>query len=212
MSVSRFISRGWGRIRTILKHHQFKNIAKSATVYYSAEVYNPDNLYMAENTNIDAGAIIMNTRAKLIMKKNSGAAVGLLVITGEHMSMVGTIRRFISNEDKDKMDANNEFDRDITVEEDVWIASNVTLLKGAAIGRGAIVGSGSVVRTSVPPYSVVIGNPAKVVGFVFTPEEIIEHEEMLYPPEERLPRELLEKNYEKYFLKRTKEIKSIVKL
>ena len=58
----------------------------------------------------------------------------------------------------------------------------------------------------------VIGNPAKVVGFSFTPEEIIEHEKVLYPEEERLPLELLEKNYNKYFISRIKEIKQFTRL
>lgn len=39
-------------------------------------------------TNIDAGATIMNTRAKFVMKKWSGAAIGLLAVTGNHMSVV----------------------------------------------------------------------------------------------------------------------------
>jgi hypothetical protein len=52
----------------------------------------------------------------------------------------------------------------------------------------------------------VVGNPAKVVGFTFSPEEIIEHEKALYSEKERLPLELLEKNYNKYYKKRLKEI------
>lgn len=193
-------------------NRKYPHIYETSSVAFSAKIYNADNLYMAEHTNISANSVIMNTRAKFIIKRNSGAAFGLTVITGGHMSHVGKIRRFITNKDKDELDTNHELDRDIIIDEDVWIASNVTLLKGITIGRGAIVGAGTVVRTPVPPYSVVIGNPAKVVGFVFTPDEIIEHEEELYPVEERLPRELLEKNYEKYFLKRIKEIKAFTKL
>jgi serine acetyltransferase len=99
----------------------------------------------------------------------------------------------------------------VIIEEDVWIAANVTLLKGVVVGRGAIVGAGAVCRNSVPPYSVVVGNPAKVVGFKFTPEEIIEHEKKLYPEEERLPMETLQKNYDKYFINSIKEIKQYLK-
>ena len=128
------------------------------------------------------------------------------------MSLVGTFRKSITNIDKDRLDVFKELDRDVIIEEDVWIASNVTLLKGVVIGRGSIVGSGSVVRTSIPPYSIVIGNPAKIIGFVFTPDEIVEHEKILYPIEERISRAILEKNYDKYFIKRYNEIKSITKL
>ena len=93
------------------------------------------------------------------------------------------------------------------VDEDVWIGANVSLLAGVHIGRGANIGTGAVIRHDVPPYAIVVGNPAKIVGFSFTPEEIIEHEKSLYSEEDRLPLEILEKNYSKYFLTRLKEIK-----
>ncbi|WP_448378345.1 acyltransferase [Fervidobacterium sp.] len=45
----------------------------------------------------------------------------------------------------------------------VWIGSRVTILKGVTIGDGSIVAAGSVVTRDVPPYSLVAGNPAKIV-------------------------------------------------
>ncbi len=44
-----------------------------------------------------------------------------------------------------------------------WIGGNTTILPGVVIGEGAIVGAGSVVSKSIPPYSVAVGNPAKVI-------------------------------------------------
>jgi acetyltransferase-like isoleucine patch superfamily enzyme len=46
------------------------------------------------------------------------------------------------------------------------IGANSTLLPGVVIGEGALVGAGSVVTHDVPPFAVVIGNPARVVGQV----------------------------------------------
>lgn len=46
---------------------------------------------------------------------------------------------------------------------DAWIGMNVIILKGVTIGEGAIVGAGSVVTKDVPAWTVVAGNPAKVV-------------------------------------------------
>ena len=45
----------------------------------------------------------------------------------------------------------------------VWIGFNAIILKGVTIGEGAIVGAGSVVTKDVPPWTVVAGNPARVV-------------------------------------------------
>lgn len=51
----------------------------------------------------------------------------------------------------------------IHIKDDVWINFNVTILKGVTIGRGAIVGAGSVVVKDVPDFTLVAGNPAKVI-------------------------------------------------
>lgn len=51
-----------------------------------------------------------------------------------------------------------------------WLGFNVSVLKGVTIGEGAVVGACSVVTRDVPPYTVVAGNPAKVI------REISQHE------------------------------------
>jgi UDP-2-acetamido-3-amino-2,3-dideoxy-glucuronate N-acetyltransferase len=49
------------------------------------------------------------------------------------------------------------------------IGANATILPGLEIGRGAMVGAGAVVTRSVPPHAVVMGNPARIKGYVQTP-------------------------------------------
>ena len=49
------------------------------------------------------------------------------------------------------------------IEDNVWIGERSTILKGVHIGKGSIVASNSVVVKDVPPYSIVAGNPAKIV-------------------------------------------------
>lgn len=91
------------------------------------------------------------------------------------------------------------WNRDVIVEKDVWIGCNVTLLSGVTIGRGSIVAAGAVVTKDVPFYSIVGGVPAKVLKFRWnTVEEIMKHEELLYPENERIPRDEIEKNLIKY--------------
>jgi maltose O-acetyltransferase len=54
-------------------------------------------------------------------------------------------------------------DRPILIEDDVWLGAGVTVLPGRRIGRGSIIGAGSVVATDIPPWSIAVGNPARVV-------------------------------------------------
>jgi acetyltransferase-like isoleucine patch superfamily enzyme len=52
----------------------------------------------------------------------------------------------------------------VWIEDYVWIGINVSILPGVRIGEGAIVGLGSVVSKDVEPLSIVMGNPAQVIG------------------------------------------------
>lgn len=63
----------------------------------------------------------------------------------------------------------------VHVEADAWVGAGSTLMKGVRIGEGAVVGAKSLVLKDVPPYSVVVGSPARVVSKRFTDEELREH-------------------------------------
>ena len=51
----------------------------------------------------------------------------------------------------------------IVVDRNVWIGADSIILPGVTIGEGAVIGAGSVVTKDVPPYTVAVGNPARVV-------------------------------------------------
>ena len=51
----------------------------------------------------------------------------------------------------------------IAIEDDVWIGASTVLLDGSVVGEGSIIGAGSVVNSTIPPYSIAIGNPARVI-------------------------------------------------
>lgn len=74
-----------------------------------------------------------------------------------------------------KLRANKIFDDAVPktiVENDVWIGHNATIIGGITIGSGAVVAACAVVVKDVPPYAVVGGNPAKIIRFRFTEEQI----------------------------------------
>lgn len=56
-----------------------------------------------------------------------------------------------------------ESQKGIVIEDDVWIGAGVRILDGVTIGSGCVVGAGSVVNKSLPPMSIAVGVPAKVI-------------------------------------------------
>ena len=61
---------------------------------------------------------------------------------------------------------------DIIIENDVWIGAHATIMSGVKISNGAIVGATATVTKDVPPYSIVVGNPAKIVKYRFSKKQI----------------------------------------
>jgi acetyltransferase-like isoleucine patch superfamily enzyme len=51
----------------------------------------------------------------------------------------------------------------ITVEDDVWLGAGAVVLDGVTIGKGSVIGAGAVVSKDIPPYSIAVGVPARVV-------------------------------------------------
>ena len=163
------------------------------------------NIYFGDHVNIDWNNILYVDAGKFVMKDYSGASVNFTVVTNNHVTQPGETIKDRGND--------NLVGRDVIVEEDVWIAANVTLLAGSHIGRGAIVGAGSVVAgKKIPPYAIVLGNPCKVVGFRFTPDEVLEHERIRYREEDRLPEALLRENFDNYYMKCRKNIKKFMSI
>ena len=61
---------------------------------------------------------------------------------------------------------------DTVIGNDVWIGQNAVILPGVHIGDGAIIGANSVVGSDIEPYSIVVGNPAKLLRKRFDDELI----------------------------------------
>jgi acetyltransferase-like isoleucine patch superfamily enzyme len=100
----------------------------------------------------------------------TGIMTGHGVHIGEHVLIANRV--FIAADDGHPLDptarrahlpASPGDIKEIWIEDDVWIGEGATVLKGVRIGKGAVVGANAVVTKDVPPFVVVVGNPAKVV-------------------------------------------------
>ena len=86
---------------------------------------------------------------------------------GDRVLVAGEVKIFDNNVHSTDYRHRNRLREDdirpVVVEEDVWIGINAIIMKGVTIGRGSVVAAGTVVTKDVPPFTIVAGNPAKVV-------------------------------------------------
>ena len=68
------------------------------------------------------------------------------------------------------VDPNNQYY--VKIENDVWICDGASILSGVTIGNGAVVAANALVTKDVPPYAIVAGVPAKIIGKRFEEDQI----------------------------------------
>lgn len=84
----------------------------------------------------------------------------------------------------------------INIQDDVWIGCRAVILSGVTIGQGAVVAAGAVVVHDVPPYSIVGGCPAKIIGYRFN-ERV--REKLLNLNYDRLTKQYIKNNLQYFY-------------
>lgn len=123
-----------------------------------------------KNVNIERGALFGNN---IEIGDNSGIGIDALldstggIIIGNNVMMGPDVMIFTQNhayEDINRpMIEQGSICSPVIIEDDVWIGARVIILPGTRIGKSAIIGAGAVVASDVPPFSVVGGNPARIL-------------------------------------------------
>ena len=117
-----------------------------------------------------------------IIQSKESVSIGNNVMISNNVLIVDNNNHPIEPEMRLKMSACEDFMNDelwswkyaeskpVIIEDNVWIGRDSRILKGVTVGKGSIVALGSIVTKDVPPYTIVAGNPAKVVKHLTPPE------------------------------------------
>lgn len=125
------------------------------------------------NVNLEKGASIP---LEMVIGNNSGIGVNCMVQgpieIGNDVMMGPEVLIFTTNHgfrDKSKcmIQQGHEAPKKVVIGDDVWIGQRVIILPGTTIPNGVVCGAGAVISSKcvIEPYSIVAGNPAKIIGY-----------------------------------------------
>ena len=117
------------------------------------------NVEMGENCSVQAYSVLVGYGTP--DDREGAITIGNNVRIAPHVMIIGGNHVF---DDSTKLIIEQGLHRkSIVIEDDVWIAGRVNIMAGVTIGEGSIIGAGSVVTKDIPPYSVAVGVPAKII-------------------------------------------------
>ena len=127
-------------------------IGKSSSIHMGLRLYNPTNIIIGDDSIIGENSVL-DGRSKLIVGNHVDIASEVMIYNSEHNI---NAEHFAAME--------NIVEEPVIIEDYVFIGPRVIILPGVKIGKGAIVGAGAVVTKEVPPFAIVGGVPAKIIG------------------------------------------------
>lgn len=175
---------------------------------------------LGKNSFVGYGVIIQRhhqSEAKIVTGRNCLISEQVVIdysgglVLGEAVAISEGTKILTHNHELSSV-ADGEYKREcvftpLVIHDNVWIGARAMILPGVTeIGRGAMIGAGAVIKNKIPPYAIMMGNPAKIVGFVYTPDEVEQIESSL-PDEKKTDVNKYRKNYDKYFIGRIVMIK-----
>ncbi|WP_111308315.1 acyltransferase [Confluentibacter sediminis] len=161
--------------KTLWKRYEFgENFHAGRGVVFWAknQIKIGTNFYIGRYSQIECDSIIGNN----VLIGNNVAFIGKYDHNYTQIGVPIRLAKQIRDNDYNWLGLNSK----VVVEDDVWIGYGATIISGITIKKGSIVAAGSVVTKDVEPYTIVGGNPAKLISMRFDQDQIHQHELKLY--------------------------------
>lgn len=141
-----------GKIKTKIYTLVMKKAGKNVFIFSPFRCTGPEGIEIGDNVVIAENCVIGG---------QGGLSIGNYVMIGNNSTIITANHGFSL---PDIPMARQPLDiAPVAIGDDVWIGANVVILSGVNIGQGSIIGAGAIVTKDVEPYSVVVGNPAKLI-------------------------------------------------
>jgi len=139
------------RLKEIFVKKIFKSFGKNVNIGKGARFGNGKNIEIGDNSGIGMYAKVPND-----------IKIGKDVMMGLNVTIFGSNHVFDRVDIPIRKQGMRKY-RPVVIEDDVWIGSNVIIMPGITLKKGTIVGAGAVVTKEFPYYSIIGGNPAKLI-------------------------------------------------
>lgn len=149
--------------------HAYVKHGSDVHVQWNVEIFSPNKTVVIGNhVGINSGTVIL-----------SDIIIGDFVLIAPRCGLINRGEHIHNNPTSTMYEGGRSRSETIVIEDDVWVGYGATILGGVKIGTGSVVAANSLVIDDVPPYSIVAGNPAKIIKMRFNQEQISIHREML---------------------------------
>lgn len=125
------------------------SVSDKSSILRSVEISTIGGIIIDENTTINK-FVYLDGRGGLTIGKNVSISPNAQIITASHDVDCANFSLTLKS---------------VVIEDYVWICTSAIILPGVIIGKGAVIAAGAVVTKDVEEYSIIGGNPAKVIGY-----------------------------------------------
>ncbi|MBI4398236.1 MAG: acyltransferase, partial [Candidatus Omnitrophica bacterium] len=147
--------------RNLIVKSKFGKVGTDTDIRPHTNFYGTRNIEIGDRVSIRDGAHISSVFS------GSKAAEGVKLIIGSDVliapDVMITTNAHKYSDPHQLIRQQGGYSESVIIEDDVWIGRGATILHGVTIGRGSVIGAHSLVNKSIPPNSVAVGTPCKVI-------------------------------------------------